>query len=216
MFVTLGADRPAVQEAARVCGLLCRPCDSFAGGLVLDAATEFAAPFDPAHPGTPLTINLRRPVSALVLPDDAAAKCSRRPHEAGVFLAAGLYRVVGDLANDGYGLVGFTGLRGGRLRVAYVIAAAPRAAAALGLSPAHGGLVDAAGVLTLEFRDDMKTITVTVSPTGDTTVATKGFTGTQCKDATRQLEQALGTVVSDTPTAEMHNRPIEHRATVNS
>ena len=36
------------------------------------------------------------------------------------------------------------------------------------------------------------TITVTVSPTGETTVATAGFTGGQCILASWELERALG------------------------
>jgi hypothetical protein len=50
----------------------------------------------------------------------------------------------------------------------------------------------------------MKTIEVIVNPKGETTVKTKGFTGTSCRDATKALERALGTVQSDTPTPEVH------------
>jgi hypothetical protein len=38
----------------------------------------------------------------------------------------------------------------------------------------------------------MKTIEITVSPTGETTVQTKGFTGSACQDASKFIEQALG------------------------
>jgi hypothetical protein len=37
-----------------------------------------------------------------------------------------------------------------------------------------------------------KTIEVTVSPEGATSIKTSGFTGGSCKDATRDLERALG------------------------
>jgi hypothetical protein len=37
-----------------------------------------------------------------------------------------------------------------------------------------------------------KTIQITVSPEGATTIKTSGFTGSSCKDATRELERALG------------------------
>ncbi len=37
-----------------------------------------------------------------------------------------------------------------------------------------------------------RTIEITVSPEGATTVKTSGFTGSSCKDATRELERALG------------------------
>ena len=37
-----------------------------------------------------------------------------------------------------------------------------------------------------------KTIEVTVSPEGATSIKTSGFTGSSCRDATRELERALG------------------------
>jgi glutathionylspermidine synthase len=37
-----------------------------------------------------------------------------------------------------------------------------------------------------------KTITITVSPNGKTTVEANGFTGQSCKDATKFLETVLG------------------------
>lgn len=50
----------------------------------------------------------------------------------------------------------------------------------------------------------MKTIELTVSPKGETRVETKGFTGGSCREASRFLEQALGTRTSETLTAEFH------------
>ncbi len=38
----------------------------------------------------------------------------------------------------------------------------------------------------------MKTIEIVVSPTGETRVETKGFSGSACRDASKFLEQALG------------------------
>ncbi|MEI8375838.1 MAG: DUF2997 domain-containing protein [Planctomycetota bacterium] len=49
-----------------------------------------------------------------------------------------------------------------------------------------------------------KIIEVTVSPTGQTTIATKGFTGSSCRDASKFIEQALGQQTSETLTAEFH------------
>jgi hypothetical protein len=37
-----------------------------------------------------------------------------------------------------------------------------------------------------------KTIEITVSPEGATSIKTSGFTGGACRDATRELERALG------------------------
>ena len=37
-----------------------------------------------------------------------------------------------------------------------------------------------------------KTIQITVSPEGSVSIKTAGFTGSSCRDATRDLERALG------------------------
>jgi hypothetical protein len=50
----------------------------------------------------------------------------------------------------------------------------------------------------------LRKIEITVSPTGQTTVQTKGFTGKSCQDASRFLEQALGTRQAEERTAEFY------------
>jgi len=50
----------------------------------------------------------------------------------------------------------------------------------------------------------MKTIEIIVSPTGEATVQTRGFTGAACQDASRFLEQALGARLSGERTAEFY------------
>ena len=50
----------------------------------------------------------------------------------------------------------------------------------------------------------MKTIEITVSPTGQTKVETRGFTGGECREASRFIEQALGACTAETLTAEYH------------
>ena len=50
----------------------------------------------------------------------------------------------------------------------------------------------------------MKTIEITVSPTGETRVETKGFSGGECREASRFVEQALGVRASESLTAEFH------------
>ena len=47
-------------------------------------------------------------------------------------------------------------------------------------------------------------IEVVVSPTGETTVQTRGYAGADCLQAGKFLEQALGVVTSDAKTAEYH------------
>jgi len=43
----------------------------------------------------------------------------------------------------------------------------------------------------------MKTIKVHVSKEGDTKIETQGFSGVACKEATKQLEKALGSVSNE-------------------
>jgi len=50
----------------------------------------------------------------------------------------------------------------------------------------------------------LKTIDVIVAPDGSSRIQTNGFTGSQCKEASRFLEQALGTVQSEQLTAEFY------------
>ncbi len=50
----------------------------------------------------------------------------------------------------------------------------------------------------------MKTIEITVSPKGETQVETRGFTGGECREASRFVEQALGRKTAETLTAEFH------------
>ena len=45
----------------------------------------------------------------------------------------------------------------------------------------------------------MKTITILIDKTGQVSMQTNGFQGTNCKDATKALEQGLGIVLSDKP-----------------
>ena len=49
-----------------------------------------------------------------------------------------------------------------------------------------------------------RTIEIIVSPAGQTRITTRGYTGTACKDATRELERALGIIQSDSPTPELY------------
>jgi Protein of unknown function (DUF2997) len=50
----------------------------------------------------------------------------------------------------------------------------------------------------------LKTIEITVDPKGQSRVETKGFSGGECREASRFVEQALGTRSAETLTAEFH------------
>ncbi len=50
----------------------------------------------------------------------------------------------------------------------------------------------------------MKTIEITVSPGGETKGETRGFAGSECREASRFVEQALGRRTAETLTAEFY------------
>ena len=50
----------------------------------------------------------------------------------------------------------------------------------------------------------MPQIKVTVSPTGEVVIATTGYKGKACQDATSQMEKALGVVASDKKAPEFY------------
>ena len=49
-----------------------------------------------------------------------------------------------------------------------------------------------------------KIIEIIIAPNGQTQVETKGFTGSECRDASRLIEQALGQQASEVLKAEFH------------
>ena len=51
-------------------------------------------------------------------------------------------------------------------------------------------------------------IEVIISPTGETTVQTKGFAGGDCLEASKFLESALGPVATEHKTAEYYNTAV--------
>jgi hypothetical protein len=59
-------------------------------------------------------------------------------------------------------------------------------------------------------------IEIIVSPQGETKIETKGFAGTSCREASRFLEQALGSRVSEQLTADFHRSQVEQVGKVQS
>lgn len=56
-----------------------------------------------------------------------------------------------------------------------------------------------------------KIIEVLVSPSGQTSLQTKGFAGDACRHASKALEQALGPVEREQLTAEFHHASASQR-----
>jgi hypothetical protein len=52
----------------------------------------------------------------------------------------------------------------------------------------------------------MKTIEIIVAPDGKSRVETKGFTGSECREASRFVEQALGNHVEELLKPEFHQQ----------
>ena len=50
-----------------------------------------------------------------------------------------------------------------------------------------------------------KTIEIIVSPNGQSRVETKGFAGSDCREASKFIEQALGKQTGEQLTAEFHS-----------
>ena len=50
----------------------------------------------------------------------------------------------------------------------------------------------------------MMTIEIIISPKGETTVETRGFTGASCREASRFVEEALGRPISERLTAAFY------------
>jgi hypothetical protein len=58
------------------------------------------------------------------------------------------------------------------------------------------------------------TIDILISPTGETTIETRGFTGPACREATKSLAAALGVKQSETLTAEYFQAATEETGLV--
>jgi hypothetical protein len=52
----------------------------------------------------------------------------------------------------------------------------------------------------------MRTIEIIVSPKGDTSVQTKGFAGSSCREASKFVEEALRRRTGETLTGEFHQQ----------
>jgi hypothetical protein len=57
-----------------------------------------------------------------------------------------------------------------------------------------------------------KTIEIVVSPNGQTQVQTKGFTGSECRQASEFIEQALGQRTSEQLTSEFHQQASQQQS----
>ena len=55
------------------------------------------------------------------------------------------------------------------------------------------------------------TIEVTVSPAGVIQIDAQGFAGADCEQATRFLEEALGTIGTRTKKPEFHQKRVNHQ-----
>ena len=61
-----------------------------------------------------------------------------------------------------------------------------------------------------------KTIEIIVSPTGATTVETRGFQGASCREASRFIEQSLGQKTGERLTGEFYQTDVHQVGQVRS
>jgi len=54
----------------------------------------------------------------------------------------------------------------------------------------------------------MRTIEILITPDGKTSLKTRGFTGSACREASKFLEEALGQQLSEQPTAEFYQSEV--------
>lgn len=57
----------------------------------------------------------------------------------------------------------------------------------------------------------MRTIEIIVSPKGETSVQTKGFAGSECRQASKIIENALGQRTDEQLTAEFHQQVVQEQ-----
>ena len=57
----------------------------------------------------------------------------------------------------------------------------------------------------------MKTIEIIVSPSGQTTLQTNGFSGNECLQASRFLEQAIGKRITEKLTSSYHQQSTQQQ-----
>jgi hypothetical protein len=57
-----------------------------------------------------------------------------------------------------------------------------------------------------------KTIEIVITPTGQTQVQTKGFVGSECRQASQFIEQALGKRTQEELTAEFHQQASQQQS----
>jgi hypothetical protein len=57
----------------------------------------------------------------------------------------------------------------------------------------------------------MQVIEILITPSGQSTVQTKGFSGSSCREASRFIEQALGARIRETLTAECHQSALSQQ-----
>ena len=57
-----------------------------------------------------------------------------------------------------------------------------------------------------------KTIEIVVTPTGQTQVQTRGFVGSECRQASEFIEKALGTRTQEQLTSEFHQKTSQQQS----
>lgn len=205
MFIVLGNDLDALFRAAQQCEL-----EVVKGPSTFHYETMVSHELPNWTSNPQKEFDLTRAEYVLRLKEPQAALCSRRPHEVGVFSHEGCYYAIWDGVKDGFGLLSYIGQAGERLRLFYILHALDNIIPQIDTLLSMEAAVDESENITMEYVMAQKMIRVRIKPDGSVSIETSGFKGTECKEATRQLEQSLGTVVQDQPKPEMYAPPEQH------
>ena len=205
MFIVLGNDLDALFRAAQQCEL-----EVVEGPLTFRYETLVSNELPDWTSNPQKEFDITRAEYVLRLKEPQAALCSKHPHEVGVFSHEGCYYAIWDGVKDGFGLLSYIGQVGERLRSFYILHALDNIIPQIDTLLSMEAAVDESENITMRYVMAQKTIKVRIKPDGSVSIETSGFKGPECKDATKQLEQALGTVVQDRPKPEMYAPPEQH------
>jgi hypothetical protein len=206
MYIAVGGCLDTLRAAAACCSLdllegdsyfrhdLLRPAD-VPPWMTLVKGSKFPWPCD----------------HCLRLLPSASNLCPRSPHEVGVYERESRLWLVWDTYRGGFGLTAYIGEYGEFLGTSYVLESLPRLERLLGLDR-QKVLLRRGGTRVSLFHGfegtmGQKRVIIRISPKGEVTVKTEGYTGQECRQATKTLEETLGIVLSDTPTGDMYKPP---------
>jgi hypothetical protein len=212
MFISVGGDPDILRAAAACCSLeFLEGITRFRYDLL---RTADVPPWMTLTRGSPFPWPCNH---CLRLLPSAANACPRAPHDVAVYERDNRLWLVWDPYRSGFGLAAHIGGQGEFLRFNHVLESLPRLKLLLGFVAEH--IIVRRGETSIFLYNlgeamAQKRVIVRISPKGEVTVKTEGYTGQECRQATKTLEESLGIVLSDKPTDDMY-KPGEQTQSIN-